>query len=143
MSKACAIPLKFQVESPVHALQLARKLIGPYKRWTVGMLGTTNPEENLYGDMVGEEVKPKSAKAEAFCALGALQRVNTRHYKKALPFLQKAAAIMQGREEDESFFKNDDIFAVNDVSRDAETHRNVLKMFTKAIQLARRAERAK
>jgi hypothetical protein len=137
MSKTCALPksvfpLKFKVDSPVHALQLARKLIKPFRYWTVGSLAEGKDKD---GDI--HSVGVKSTKAEAFCALGALLRVNTRHQKRAKFFLQQAAAEYMGT--DPIYAREADIFDVNDRGQDKETHREVLKMFARAIQLAKKA----
>jgi hypothetical protein len=140
MSKSCALPksmfpLKFKVKSPSHALALARALVGPFRRWTTDMLATDDPDATYTG-----EISPKDARAQAFCALGALRRVNTKHEKRAEYFLQKAAAFMRYGTDIEGF-NQDDIFEVNDRVRNKETHGKVLKMFTKAIQLAKKAEK--
>lgn len=141
MAKSCALPKstfprKFKVKSPVHALELARQLIRPFRHWTVGALAVN--KEGIAGGSE-HELQPKSPRAEAFCALGALKRVNTRHQKKAEHFLKLAAFQML----EKGGYQNplvDDIFSINDVARDKETHRSVLKMFTRAIRLAKKAE---
>jgi hypothetical protein len=152
MSKTCALPksvfpLKFKVKSPVHALQLARELIRPYRNWTVGFLAVRRDPQSLphdtrlqwLKDMSEFRVKPKSAKAEAFCALGALKRVNTKHAKKAERYLAQAASIILGKDPDHA--ATSDILQINDSSkRDYFSHRQVLKMFTRAIKLAEKAE---
>lgn len=127
MSKA--FPLKFKVKSPVHALELARQLIRPFRRWTTGVLAEA--------EIGTGEIPPKSARAEAFCALGALERVNTKHAKKAKMFLARAAAIFTDGEDSKECWMIDNIFDVNDNGRIKETHCRVLKMFTKAIHLAK------
>lgn len=137
MSKACALPksvfpLKFKVKSPVHALELARTLIRPFRRWTVGALAVASINDTM-------EISPKSAKAEAFCALGALERVNTKHGRKAQKYLEQAACLVKGEEIEGHC--DTDIFDVNDNGRTIETHRAVLKMFAKAIHLAKVAMR--
>ena len=146
MSNSCALPkgafpTKFKVKSPVHALQLARTLIRPYKNWTTGLLAAVN-NNNFDKD----EVPVKDPKAEAFCALGALLRVNTRHQEKAQEFLELAAARMNRDAQDltkeclEDFPpSDDDIFAINDADHDKYTHGRVLLMFRKAIALAKNA----
>jgi hypothetical protein len=133
MSKACALPkslfpVKFKVKSPVHALELAKELIRPFRHWTTGALAVAHIDSGI-------EVAPKSAKAEAFCALGALQRVNTKHGRRAQKFLEQAACIMKGDCLESAC--DLDIFDINDFERDKTTHRAVLKMFTKAIRLAK------
>src|SRR5579859_5464807 len=100
MKKSCAIPksmfpLKFKVKSPSHALELARGLIRPFRNWTTNNLAT----RRLDGDDECK-VSPKSAKAEAFCALGALNRVNSRYQKKAELYLRRAALFIQDVKDD-------------------------------------------
>lgn len=138
MPKSCALPKsvfprKFKVTSPVHALQLARQLIRPFRHWTVNALAVDGASRGLGNKF---EIDVKSPKAEAFCALGALRRVNTKHQVKAQTYLEMAAGELKGLDMCEP--SEDDIFAVNDAAYDKKTHRRVLKMFTRAIQLARR-----
>lgn len=143
MSKSCAkscalprsvFPLKFKVKSPVHALQLARTLIRPFRHWTTGSFAVTGLAETASGF----DIHPKSARAEAFCVLGALRRVNTRHEYAAQKFLETAAALQLDLDPKEGT-SEDDIFNVNDEVHSKENHRRVLKMLTKAIQLAKAA----
>lgn len=131
-----AFPLKFKVKSPSHALELARKLIQPFKHWVVGELAVGVDEEG-YKDVIGV----KSPRAEAFCALGALQRVNTKHYSTAVVFLRKAARQIAPPDERADRLSNDDIFVVNDRAHSKKNHDTVLQMFSEAIMLARKAER--
>ncbi len=138
MAKSCslpkgAFPVKFKVKSVVHALELAKGLIRPFKHWTIGLLAATGVTDEFNGYKENE----KSPRAEAFCALGALRRVNTKYGRKAEKFLQEAAGIILGND---TAPNPGDIFRVNDGVRDKKTHRTVLKMFTKAIRLAKKAE---
>src|SRR5437899_2973292 len=114
MAKKCALPksvfpIHFKVRSPSHALELARGLIRPFRHWTVKKLATAS---NVL-------VPPKSAKAEAFCALGALLRVNTKHAREAEIFLIEAAGGST----------RNAIYMINDAGRNKKTHRAVLEMF--------------
>lgn len=153
MAKSCALPksffpVKFHVKSPVHALKLARKLIRPFKNWTIGELAIKNIKETYTDPYTGEKkteadiigVEPKDPKAEAFCALGALRRVNTKHAKRAQKFLEMAAAKML---QTEAAPVEDNIFDLNDGSGSKQNHKEVLKMFTLAIRLAKRAAKRK
>lgn len=146
--KSCALPrsvfpLKFKVRSPAHALELARELIRPFRHWTTGELAVGHiVDEDGFEDT--ESLKPKDPRAEAFCALGALRRVNTKHEKQAQKFLERAAAEelgilqpAQGKPKYKPF--DEDIFNVNDRANDKENHRRVLHMFTRAIRLAKQA----
>lgn len=147
--QSCALPksnfpLKFEVESPVHALKLAKKLVTPYKQWTTGAFAVS--EVNPDGNHSDDEISTFSPEAEAFCALGALMRVNTKHEDAATKFLQIAAATMRGRFEDDPYYfpESDDIFNLNDDDgRNARAHREVLKMFDLAITLAKKAAHQK
>jgi hypothetical protein len=145
MKKSCALPksafpLKFRVRSPRHALELARDLIRPIRNWTQGSLArgaalNRDPE-------CRPKVRVKSPQAEAFCALGALRRVNTRHEKPAQKFLVQAAADIcrpddTPRDREQYPPSENDIFDVND----AYGHRDVMNMFRRAITLAKRAEK--
>ena len=144
MSKTCALPrkafpVKFRVRSPRHALELARDLIRPINNWTTGELARMRDPED---PECFPSVQVKSPKAVAFCALGALQRVNTRHQKRAQEFLERAAAAVFRPEDSPRDLENfppseTDIFDVNDEL----DHYNVLRMFRRAITLAKRAER--
>lgn len=150
MAKSCALPksffpVKFHVKSPVHALKLARKLIRPFKNWTVGELAVRTIKDT-YIDAFGQKqtgtdiegVEPKSPKAEAFCALGALKRVNTKHAKAAQKFLELAAFKILDIDPSDSPC-DENIFDLNDGSGSKQNHKEVLKMFTLAIKLAKRA----
>lgn len=139
--KGCALPrsvfpLKFRVRSAAHALELARDLIRPFKNWIVGDFAAGYADDNI---------DPKSPQAEAFCALGALMRVNSRHEKTAHRFLKEAAARMNRPDADLKRFppKNDDIFQVNDQGRYEAVHARVLQMFGEAIKKAKRAQRGR
>jgi len=146
MASKCALPrstfpVKFKVKSPVHALELARGLVRPFRHWTVGALAVDAEHIEDDGTLSGRELKPKSAKAEAFCALGALLRVNTKHAKMAEAFLSHAAWQINYDNPPEAEDRPDrqEIFTLNDNARDKETHKRVLKMFTLAIRLAKKA----
>lgn len=145
MAKSCALPkgtfpVKFKVKSVVHALELARELIRPFRHWTIGELAAKdfNPENEDFET----GLDPKDAKAEAFCALGALRRVNTKYGTQAEEFLKIAAFEVDNDAKFEEGDRTDiqNIFNVNDYARDKETHSQVLKMFRRAIVLAKRAE---
>jgi len=132
-------PLKFKVKSPRHALELARQLIRPFRNWTVNSLAVGRLED---GKLDTIEIPTKSPQAQAFCALGALRRVNSRHEKKATLYLSRAAQIVSGDDPG----KNppyDEIFNVNDCGREKKTHHSVLKMFAQAIRLAEKDEKTK
>lgn len=96
MKKSCALPksvfpVKFKIRSVSHALREAQKLIHRPRSWIKGDLaaikGKDEPDSPNY---FREAAEVKDPAAEAFCALGSLQRVNTRFEKKAVYFLAKA-----------------------------------------------------
>lgn len=137
--KSCALPkaafpVKFRVRSPRHALQLARDLIRPINNWTQGEFAVRLDPKN---DDMPVKVDAKSPRAEAFCALGALRRVNTRHQKQAQRFLEEAAASFLRVLDVDAAGNEDDIFDVND----SYGHKEVLLMFRRAIARAKRAEK--
>lgn len=148
MTKKCAIPksmfpVDFKVKSPVHALQLAKNLVKPFKQWTTGAFAVDKVDQ--HGNSGDDQINVKSEEAEAFCALGALLRVNTEHAKEAQIFLQQAAVLINDPKADEGNLQHaeeEDIFQVNDARRDAKTHRRVLRMFDKAIKLGQKAAKA-
>jgi hypothetical protein len=152
MASKCALPkstfpVKFKVKSPVQALELARGLIRPFKHWTTNTLATDDPEWAENGLDAPAELPVKSPEAKALCALGALLRVNTEHAKKAEGFLRLASYIVTYPEEAKEVSTvqaQDYIINVNDdEGRTKEAHRKVLKMFTLAIRLAKKAAAAK
>jgi len=139
--KSCALPksvfpLKFEVKSPSYALELAQQLIRPFSHWV---------QDDFAVDKDGAGVPEKSARAEAFCALGALRRVNTKHAKKATKFLAQAALIAEYGNPDQGQLKSADDLDITGFNDDTllppkQKHKLVLKMFTTAIRLARKWE---
>lgn len=122
------------------ALAAAKELIRPMKRWTQGSLavkfiGKGDDRQTL-------ACKTKAKKAEAFCALGAVKRINGPAERAATAFLRQAASAMQG---DFALQSETDIFEINDEGEGsgrvavARSHRRVLRMFDRAIKAAKAA----
>lgn len=128
-------------KSALANLEAARKLIRPFKHWTVGQLAV-RPVDDGYGEVTLRECSPKNKNATAFCALGAVRHVNGPGEKKALNLLRIAALQIQvkdgeaGRDEKP---RNDHVISINDLEDSKENHRRVLKLFSRAIKLAKRA----
>jgi hypothetical protein len=124
---------KFKKASEV--LQAARQLIRDIHRWTTGDLA-------IRTDFQGRKssCSTRAKNAEAFCALGAVRRVDGPAQRSATAFLREAALRIQqsyGREIHTTKAVDDNIFAVNDTSVYGG-HKTVLRMFTNAIRQARR-----
>jgi hypothetical protein len=119
-------------QTALQNLEAARKLILPKKRWITDALAR---------DKNGADCGVKSEAAEAFCALGAVKRINGPGEKKAIEILRKAAKeIIQNKRakglEDAPlsvFPRNQSIFQVNDDYGRKDT----LAMFRRAIALAK------
>jgi hypothetical protein len=131
-----------QYKTALQNLEAARKLIRPFRRWTTNDLAIKNVEKTEFGDFKGVPCKPKNKHAEAFCALGAVKHVNGPGEKKAVNLLRIAALQMQIAEGDAEPTEkpaNNHIFSINDADQDKENHRRVLRLFTRAIRLAKKA----
>ena len=131
MSKLKPIPVYPKFKKASQALAAARDLIRSEKRWTQNDLAV----KTIYKGTDYEQTKAcstKSPNAVAFCALGAVKRVNGPAEKSATAFLRQAAAKFLD-EADTPI--NEDIFTVNDVWG----HESTLKMFSLAIKSAKKA----
>lgn len=125
--------LKFKKASL--ALQAARALIRSEKRWTQGELAVR--ARRYYNAFIHDQptvrCSTKAKNATAFCALGAVKRINGPAERRATAFLRQAGlkivknAVGEGSDQD--------IFAVNDDMG----HEATLKMFTLAIRQAKKA----
>lgn len=121
------------------ALQAARNLIRDTVRWTRGSLAV----RHVGGYLV--ECGTKAKQAEAFCALGAVKRVNGPAERSATAFLREAALHTlqsQGARPEDTKGANHHIFSVNDTERFGG-HKSVLKMFARAIRQAKKFEQTK
>jgi len=105
----------------VENLTKARKLIKDENNWTTGYLAL---------DIDGNEVSPRSKKAVAFCALGAVRHIDGPGEKKAIKFLIEVANGRTGQ----NYKDSTSIFEVNDEGEHADT----IDMFTQAIRLAKK-----
>jgi hypothetical protein len=120
-------------EKASQALQAARKLISDKKRWVRDYLAVRKDEW-----MGRVACSTKSKNAEAFCALGAVKRVNGPAERAATAYLRQAALRylqVNGTSDDEKPV-NKHIFKVNDNKRYG--HKHVLKVFTNAIRRAKK-----
>ena len=138
MKPAPVFEKKFKKASD--ALQAALGLFRNPKRWTQGHLAISD----------GYACSTKSKNAEAFCALGAVKRVNGPAEKSATAFLREAAKQILI---DSKMYpvvaitekpKNEHIFTLNDYVEDSpnsnKTLNKVRKMFRLAIKNAKLAE---
>lgn len=126
------------------ALIAAKELIKPIKRWTQGELAVKFVDEGYYEGPVARRCSTSAKEAEAFCALGAVRRVDGPAERSATAFLREAAFTMipKDQREREDYHRNSDscIFEVNDGETDkVKAHRRVLRMFNKAIKAAKAA----
>jgi hypothetical protein len=114
------------------ALKAARKLIEDEKGWVQEYLAVSTKESPKTGDPV--RCGTKSEHASAFCALGAVKRVNGPAERAAVAFLREAGRKILG---DLAHDKDNDqnIFDVNDDMG----HKSTLKMFDIAIKAALKA----
>lgn len=122
------------MNAPIKILKAARKLLTKKQRWT---------KDTLARDKYGKPVLSYSSNAHSFCALGAIGRVSGRSNgrsnldkvwgtygsapEEARSFLRKAIRKLTGR--------SMDIYYWNDAKK--RTHKQVLKTFDKAIELAK------
>jgi hypothetical protein len=116
------------------ALAAAKALIGNKKRWIQGYLAA----RRIKPDVV-KSCPTKSKHAEAFCALGAVKRVNGPAERAATAFLREAATAMlrkRGAHYDDSQLR--DIFEIND-SEKGRAYASVMAMFKRAIRQAKLA----
>jgi hypothetical protein len=124
-------------------LDAARKVIRNKRRWITG-----NYAVDVNNESVGCQKKDKDRSyAVAFCAMGAVRFVNGPAEKSASQFLAMAAAIesknavLKGKElvyadGTESYYpEEDDVTGFND----ANSHKDALKMFARAIRMAKAA----
>jgi len=131
MSKLKPIPVYPKFKKASQALAAARDLIRNEERWVQNDLAV----KTIYKGTGYEQHRAcstKSPNAEAFCALGAVRRVNGPAEKSATAFLRQAAAKLLD-ETDTPI--NADIFTVND----EYGHKETLKMFSLAIKAAKKA----
>ena len=117
--------LKLNLKEAIEALKDARALIRKESHWA---------QHDLAVDDSGRSCGVKSKRAVAFCALGAVNRINGPAEKTASVFLREAAFSAMNRPEGYRL-TDGDIFAVNDDLG----HSATLKMFTSAIQAAKKA----
>jgi len=122
------------------ALRAARDLIRNKNRWTTGDLAVK------YRDNETHRCTTKSKDAVAFCALGAVKRVNGPAEKAAIAFLRAAGLHLRAQlasGESKVFYTpeppytvgDQDIFSIND----DYGHEYVLRMFSRAIRQAKKA----
>lgn len=127
---------KFTLAS--EALIAAKRIIQDERRWVTSELAVMqelDSRENgklIVVDVVACGTKAKNA--VAFCALGALQFVNGPAQRKAIGFLREAGKKILGKDE----VRNNSIMSVNDELG----HRDTMRMFTLAINAAKKAEAA-
>lgn len=124
-----AIPMKLNLKKASLVLQAARKIIRNEERWTEGALAR---------DQDGNDCGTKSKQAVAFCALGAVTRINGPAQKSAVAFLREAARTVFNADmicKEVGPANTQDIFNVNDDMG----HKDTLKMFALAIRRAKKA----
>lgn len=120
------IPVRLNLSRASEVLEAARKIIRNEKRWV---------SHDLAVDAAGVTCPTTSKQAQAFCALGAVRRINGPQQRAATAYLRQAANVVSGATESRP--TNDTIFHVNDTLGHPET----LKMFQLAIKAARRDEK--
>lgn len=116
--------MAYKYKKASNALKAAKKLISNSKHWTQEDWAVT------YRDGHRRRCSPKSPHAEAFCALGAVKRVNGPAEKSATAFLQQAAETITGCHR--VLRNNNNIFTINDT----KGHEATMEMFTRAIKAA-------
>lgn len=119
------IPVKLNLKKASEVLEAARKIIRNEKRWT---------QQEFAVDDMGDSCSTRSKHARAFCALGAVRRINGPAQKSATAYLREAAKTLLNTTGQAS---NDLIFHVND----SQGHTETLKMFGLAIRAAKRDEK--
>jgi hypothetical protein len=130
MSKPAPFFPKFKRAS--EALAAAKKLIRPLSRWTKYQLAMRETEEK--GEFVS--CRTTSKDAVAFCALGALRRVDGPVYRVARAYLREACKQIIDPHGYDVGNGDNYIFKVND--RGSYGHESVMEAFTSAIKAAKR-----